>query len=351
MNNQNEINALEHRLNELKKQQQDQQKQTQIDKPKPTLTRDQDLNPELVERYKKIIANELSRLSDKTLTQSARVDIWTQALFKGERQLDYLIHLDYCFFNKNKITFINACDDFYNYKAQTPKWRVNFVLCGKGGSGKSTLAHLMPAALKSDSFTCVDLDSGLSSYYGQKTIIWDELRSSAVLNWSPSKFFTITNTGGNNKGVIKVLYGYKQPLNNYNIITTSESYKSFLNRICNGNENHIENSDQITRRFPYVLSFQKTYNFENNHWNTEIDLLVHDPLKVEQENIDSLDGYTKKIQFNFQTTEENFEIKLNQLAKLLASAIDETHRIDLNKIKNDFKQHFQNDEDHLIKFD
>lgn len=167
MSNSSEIKILEGLLNQLKKESVEKKEQQNA-----TIRIDcNDLDPDLLKKYQQLIEVEKMALKDKKMTQADRLNDWVNYIFKGERLLKYLINLDYPFFNKNKMSLTQASDDYYNYMAQPPTYRFNLFLCGNGGSGKSTFAHLMNVALKTDSFTCSDLEAGLSSYCGQNVII------------------------------------------------------------------------------------------------------------------------------------------------------------------------------------
>lgn len=235
--------------------------------------------------------------------------------------------------------FVNAENDRIKKLQKDPKWRMNVIFSGTGGSGKTTMAKRLAELFENDqneSFWVSDFNVGFLNYGNERVLIFDEMRINQIKSFGINKFLRLTENTDKNNLYLNVKYSYVKLSNNFNLITTSQNCWKFLE--CLTDRYYLdfetkdltdsENAEQITRRFNYVIDFKKEEK-ENNEYLTKITFWE---FKTNKPN-EWKDKYEIKKEWEFKTTNDNYEEYLFETIEWLYKYFKEKENILENKQK------------------
>lgn len=145
----------------------------------------------------------------------------------------------------------------YLSNQQPPRTRLNFYVYGESGIGKGiasrALARNLFKDVKSDEeifFEVGDENTTFEGYDGQPVIIWNDCRSSDLLDrlHSQGNIFNVFDTMPvRTRQNIK--YSSVNLINSYNIVNSIQTYTSFLDGLSG-----FEDVRQAYRRFPFIVA-------------------------------------------------------------------------------------------------
>ena len=202
-----------------------------------------------------------------SLPDKNKVKIMLERLVNGTYDLGDVYEKDKILYNENEAVFKRARRNYLKYK-EMPVVRTNYYITGQGGSGKTVAAKAMARSLMPGIpddklyFVVGDGKVAFDDYDGQPIVIWDDWRSSMLLDkfdrgtvW---KLFAINP----DKISLSVKYGDVTVSNTINIVTSVQSFNDFIEGlageyIANGVKYSGEDAGQGYRRFPVFVEVTK----------------------------------------------------------------------------------------------
>ena len=162
--------------------------------------------------------------------------------------------------------------DKFRYKyitdrAEMPKTRINYYVCGRGGIGKGlickAIARSLYPNLKDDDDIFFEVGAKgvpFDGYDGQPVIIWNDRRSVDLLEelGGRGNVFNVFDTHPT-KGKQNVKYASVNLCNEVNIVNSVEPYKDFLDGLVADYDKKrkkkviVEDKGQSYRRFPMII--------------------------------------------------------------------------------------------------
>ena len=162
--------------------------------------------------------------------------------------------------------------DKFRYKyitdrAEMPKTRINYYVCGRGGIGKGlickAIARSLYPSLKDDDDIFFEVGAKgvpFDGYDGQPVIIWNDRRSVDLLEelGGRGNVFNVFDTHPT-KGKQNVKYASVNLCNEVNIVNSVEPYKEFLDGLVADYDKKrkkkviVEDKGQSYRRFPMII--------------------------------------------------------------------------------------------------
>lgn len=195
-------------------------------------------------------------------------DYYRSEVFSGRLTLRQLA-------DENPIAYQNdyrALDSLrlkYINRAEMPKTRHNYYICGESGIGKGLMSRALARSLYQLMYDCVELPeydddvffnvgtcrgSLLEGYDGQPIIIWHDRRAAGLIEelGGRENVFNVLDThpaGGRHN----VKYSSVSLINRVNIINGIEPYEDFINGLAGE-----EDITQSRRRVPYIVNLHDT---------------------------------------------------------------------------------------------
>lgn len=210
-----------------------------------------------------LIIKKANSLPDKN-----KVKMMLEKLTKGIYDLGDVYEKDKILYNENEAIFKRARRNYLKFK-EMPVVRTNYYITGQGGSGKTVAAKAMARSLMPGIpddklyFVVGDGKVAFDDYDGQPIVIWDDWRSSMLLDkfdrgtvW---KLFAINP----DKISLSVKYGDVTVSNTINIVTSVQPFNDFIEGlageyIANNIKISGEDAGQGYRRFPVFVEVTKT---------------------------------------------------------------------------------------------